>query len=310
MSCCGTTEPEPLTYVPLQASELMGLEASVSGALASGDLSAVNILGFGEISVALGYPGHAPTHVCKRMPPFRGPEFERYRELVLRYVDEVRAAGVHVVQTQVLGVDVGDRQVGYIVQPLLPSKTLGHNILAASEPDPDHPFLTAVAEVVGLTTDQLSIDSQVTNWSWDGRQLTLIDVGTPLLWDDSDAMEMDMTPFLAMIPAPLRAVVRRDLTKVSQRWRRPDGVGADIVANLYREGLDQWVDPMVTALERVVGPGETPAAAHGRALYEEDLKTWPRLMKLKRIERAWRTKVRRQPYDFFIQSTFDGEQPS
>ncbi|MCP3909587.1 MAG: hypothetical protein GY713_01415 [Actinomycetia bacterium] len=85
-------------------------------------------------------------------------------------------------------------------------------------------------------------------------------------------LQFDMDPFLVMIPAPLRAFVRRDMTKLVDRWRQPRRVALDLVANLYREGMDQWVEPALGALNRV--------------------------------ERAWQTTVRRRPHDFFIHTTF------
>lgn len=82
----------------------------------------------------------------------------------------------------------------------------------------------------------LSIDAQVTSFSWDGSGLTLVDVGTPFLWDENGKLRFDMKPFIRMLPAPTRRLAARELTKLVTRWNDPRRVGIDIVANLYREG--------------------------------------------------------------------------
>ena len=52
--------------------------------------------------MVLAAPLGAPTVACKRVPPFRDrATFERYREVVLRNIDELRAAGVRVLDTEV-----------------------------------------------------------------------------------------------------------------------------------------------------------------------------------------------------------------
>jgi hypothetical protein len=297
-----------MTSQPLTNDDLADLDAAVAAALAAQDPSLLNVLGFGELSVALGWPIDEPQFVCKRTPPFTPAQFDQYSELVIRYVDDVRAAGLAVVDTQVRRVDQGGRITGYLVQPLLPVASLGHKVLGASEPDPDHPFLAALGEALAVVSSQLSIDAQITNFSWDGTELTLLDVGTPFLWDSADVLEFDMDPFLVMIPAVFRSLVKRDMSKVVDRWRERRRVAIDVVANLYRERLDGWVDPMIVALNRTIEPEEPIAAAEARGFYEEDLRTWPRLKKLQRLERTWQTRVRRRPYEFFIHSTFGDDQ--
>lgn len=289
----------------MNESDLKELDDLVVSALQRRDNSQLSILGFGEVSVALGFPADAPRLVCKRTPPMPRQHFDDYQSLVDRYVAELRSAGLTVIDTTVQAVERDGAVAGYLVQPLLPAATLGHNVLAAAEPDPDHEFLVALGQTLEVVSDRLSIDAQVTNWSWDGSTLTLIDVGTPFMWDQSGALQLDLKPYTPMISAPLRGVVMKDLTKMIDRWRAPRGVAVDVVANLYREGLDVWVEPMITALNRRLGDGVTPVVAdEARAIYDEDLKTWPRLNKLKKLERAWQTGVRRRPYDFFIQTTY------
>lgn len=286
--------------------DLAQLEARVRAALDSGDYSSLRIIGFGEISVGFGWPDSEPAWICKRSPAFTAAEFASYRDLVTSYVAELRVTGIDVVETDVLGVRRAKDTIGYLVQPLLPQETLGREVLRRSEPDAEHPFILAVAETVGYASAQLSIDAQITNFSWDGTTATLLDVGTPFMWQPNGELRLDLVPFTKTIPAPLRSMLRSEIVDVVERWKQSRGVGADIVANLLREGLDDWVEPMIDALTAVI-PGDRITRAEAQALLDEDLKTFPRIAKLKKVQRAFRTRVQRKPYDFFVNSTYDGD---
>lgn len=296
--------PPPDQNAAPELSDLVELEAVVSEALASRDDSALSILGYGEVSVALGWPIGDPRFVCKRTPPFPALLYAEYAALVTEYIAEVEERGLAVVSTKVIPLERGGDVVAYLVQPKLDSDTLGENVLKAANPDPDHPFLTALVNSLDVVTATVSIDAQVTNFSWDGSGLTLIDVGTPFMWNGDGTLRLNMKSFMGMFPAPARALAARELTKLVERWNDPRTVGLDIVANLYREGLNDWVDPMVIALNRRSDLGEPITAAEAHKLYEEDLKLWPILKKLQRAERWWQTSIRKRPYGWFIYSTF------
>lgn len=298
--------PLPSMAVAPSIDDLARLELQVRDALASHDYSALSIVGFGEISVGLGWPTGEPSWVCKRTPPFTTVAYEAYRELVTSYVAELRAAGVAVVDTDVVGVRRADDTIGYLVQPLLPKDTLGREVLARSAPDANHRYVRAIVETMHCVSNRISIDAQVTNFAWDGHQATLLDVGTPFMWNADGSMRLDLEPFAAMLPAPARRMMRSELTDVVERWKSPRAVGTDIVANLLREGLGEWVDPMIEALSTAI-PGEPISRADAQASLAEDLKTFPKIVKLKKVQRAFRTRVQRKPYDFFINSTYDGD---
>lgn len=285
--------------------DLIDLEGLVVEALDSRDDSKLNILGYGEISVALGWPVENPQFVCKRTPPASEDVLDAYRSLVTEYVQCVRDAGLAVVDTTVVTLHRGDAAIAYLVQPLLNSETLGDNVLRAATPSPDHPFLRALAQSLDIVSPTLSLDAQVTNFSWDGSKLTLIDVGTPFMWDQTGKLRLEIASFTKMLPAPTRPLAVRELTKLVSRWNEPRRVGIDIVANLYREGLSEWVDPMTIALNRWLVDGEPITADEARAFFEEDKKIWPLLKRLQAVERWWQTTMRRQPYDYFIYSSFE-----
>ncbi len=285
--------------------ELAELEVHVTAALRRGNDGMLNVLGYGEVSVALGWPIEHPHSVCKRTPPFSRQEFAAYHDLVTEYIERLEASGLHVAETKIMTIETGDQVIAYLVQPMLAASTLGHNVLAASEPDADHPLLAAVAEVLDVVTPEISVDAQFTNFAWDGSTLTLVDVGTPFLWDGQGTFRFDIRPSAHMLPAPVRALAVRELTKLVSRWNDPRRVALDIVANLYREGLDNWIDPTVVALNRRLDVDTPISAGEAREMFEEDLKIWPFLKKLQAVERWWRNTVRRGTYQWFIKSTFE-----
>ncbi len=261
------------------------------------------MIGFGEVSVALGYPMDQPTAICKRTPPMTAAQFEAYRQLVDDYVERLTACGLSVVPTSLMAVGDGERRIGYLIQPILPAESIGSAILEQADPDPDHAFLTALAGTLEVVSPEISIDAQISNWSWDGDRLTLIDVGTPFMWDEHGSLRWDMGPISLMGSLPIRAIVVKDMTRVVGRWREPRQVATDVVGNLYREGLDRWVDPTVEAIDLVLAGTKRRAAEDAHAMYLKDAKTFPRLKKMQQVERLWQTRVRRRPYDFFVQET-------
>jgi 4-amino-4-deoxychorismate lyase len=77
-----------------------------------------------------------------------------------------------VVDATVMATEHARGVVGYVVQPLLEPSSLGHLVLAAAEPDADHPFLKAPAESLAVVSPTFSIDAQVTNFSTRGDSAT------------------------------------------------------------------------------------------------------------------------------------------
>jgi hypothetical protein len=281
--------------------DLREVEREVGVVLAARDPSALPLLGHGEISLVLGWPPDDPTVACKRLPPFRDREaFDAYARVVRRYVDELRDGGVHVVDTEVhhLARDDG-RVVGFHVQPVLPAELLGSEILRHGDAAVAHSFLAAVADtVVRVTHDRLGVDAQVTNWVWIGGEPWQLDLTTPFLLDEQRRPAFDLAPFLAMLPATVRPLVRREMVSLMRRWTTPRGSLLDMTANLLKERLDPWVDAALGEVNARVTP---PVTRHEAAkIHESDKRLWPLLFKLERANRWWQEAVRRRPFDFLL----------
>lgn len=283
--------------------ELAQLEADVSAALDRGDDSGLPILGYGVTAVVLGVPAEQPRVVCKRLPPFPDiAAFERHRDLVLSYVDQMRHAGVGVLDTEVRSVPSlgeGGKIVGYVVQPALDKATLGPAILRGADPAEGHPLVATVVDcVAGMTTDRRGIDAQITNWAWVDGTHRYIDVTTPFLLDEQGEILIDLDVFLEAAPAVAKPIYRRELPPTIKRYCNPRVSLLDLCGLLYKDDLDDWVPVVIAEANRVADPPITIEDA--RKYYDGEAKTWSMMNRVQRVDRWWQRHVRRRRYDFFV----------
>jgi len=280
--------------------ELVELEALVQEALRSGDRSALDLRGFGVTSVVLAAPVGSPRVAGKRVPPFVDHEaFAAYRRVVLDNVAALTAAGLHVVDTDVRLVELGGHLAGYVVQPLLPVDALAEAVLKASAPSPEHPLVVAVVDhVMTATSDCLGVDAQVGNWAVVDGVVAYIDVTTPFSVDDQGDIEVDLDVFLRSGPPIMRPIYLRELPTSMKRWLDPRHALLDLVGNLYKLDLDDWVQPIIAATAGRVEPPITVEEA--RDYYSGEVKTWTMLNRVLRAYDWWRRKVRRHAPTMFV----------
>jgi hypothetical protein len=189
--------------------------------------------------------------------------------------------------------------VGFHVQPVLPSESLGSEILRRSDAAAGHPLVSAVADtVVRVTHDRLGVDAQVSNWAWIDGEPWQLDLTTPFLLDEQRRPEFDLAPFMAMLPAAVRPIVRREMVSLIRRWTTPRGSLLDMAANLLKERLHAWVDPVLDEVNARVTPAVSRAEA--AKVYESDKRLWPLLFRLEHANRWWQRHVRRRPFEFLL----------
>jgi hypothetical protein len=288
--------------------DLRALESDVQHAIATHDTSRLRLVGHGEISVVLGWPSDDPVVVCKRLPPFTDlAAFMDYRDVVLRYVEQLRSRGLSVVETELHHLERDDRHViGFHVQPLLPGDALATAVLRRSSPACGHPLLAAVVGAVDrCVTDRVGVDAQLSNWVWLDDTPWQLDLTTPFLLDERRQPILDMSPFLAALPAIARPLVAREMRKLIRRWTTARGALLDLAANLLKEDLSPWLDAALDAINAHVRPPVTRGEAH--EIHARDHRLWPFLLRLEALERRWRQRVRRQPYEFLLpeHTTYD-----
>jgi hypothetical protein len=285
----------------LSEGDLRQLDELVEAALAAGDESALPILGYGEISLVLAWPREAHRFACKRLPPFRDHErFETYRETLADYVEALRAAGLRVVETEMRAVDHRDGMVaGYVVQPLLPSEQLAPAVVRRSDPEAGHPLVKALAAAVERTVSpSLGLDAQLSNWTWSGGELTYLDVSTPLIWCEGRS-RLDLDLLADAYPAILRWPLRHFVAPgILETYRERRKVYLDFAGNLLKEGLDPWLPRFLEAINRHIS--KPLSEEEVRRYYRSDKRLWAALLVTRRLDRAWRRRVRRRPYPFLL----------
>lgn len=276
--------------------DLAMVEAAVADAIARKQPGHLRILGHGEISIVVGWPADVPTHALKRVPPFRDRAgAEQYIDVVHQNLQLLRDAGVPVWPTTLHITERADGSaVVYHRQPVADAAQVGHHVLRAATPSADHPLLAAIvrhaAAVVG---PGVGFDVQAANWVWDGAEAHQIDFTSPFLLDASGKdLRFDTSGFLKEYPAPLRPVLKKELLKVIVRYTTAEGAIGDMVANLQKEELHEWVEPAIEVARREVGVVIDKAAT--TKMFHEDKKLMPLTLKLKKGQRWWVTHTGRR----------------
>ncbi len=281
---------------------LRGLDDDVEAALGAGEESALPILGYGEISLVLGWPPEDPRFACKRLPVFpTRPRFDAYGRILDAYLDALRGAGIRTVETELRPVIREDGTVaGYVVQPALPADQLAPAILGREDPDPGHPLVAAVvAATAAAVSPKVGLDAQLANWTWDDSVLAYLDVSTPLLWSDEGRPLLDLGLLSRAIPWALRGALRRLVVPgIVETYRDLRKVYLDLCGNLIKERLDRWLPAFLEQVARHLDPPLTAAEVH--RYYRSDARLWGMLLSIRRLDRAWQRRVRRRPYPFLL----------
>ncbi|MGA9633835.1 MAG: DUF6206 family protein [Solirubrobacterales bacterium] len=286
----------------LSDDELRRLEDLVEAALSSGDERGLPVLGYGEISLVLSWPPGGRRFACKRLPPFRSRErLDAYRGTLDDYLKALGAAGVRVVETEMRAVELHDGSVaGYVVQPMLPADQLATTTLRPADPAAGHPLIEAVASAAAAAVGpHLGLDAQLANWTWDGDELTYFDVSTPLIWSPEGDSQLDLDLLADAYPAILRWPLRRFVAPgILDTYRDLRKVYLDLAGNLLKERLEGWLPAF---LDRFNAHLDEPLTEDEvRRHYHSDARLWAALLRIRRLDRAWRRRVRRRPYPFLL----------
>lgn len=283
------------------ATELAELEARVQSALETGDDSALEILGYGEISLVLGWPAEAPVVACKRLPVFADAgRAASYGALVQEYVDRLRQLGVDVVPTEWHTVpSAGGGVAAYVVQPVLPADSLAARLLAA-DPGRTAEVMGAVLDVVAAAVSPgVGLDAQISNWAWVDGALRYYDVTTPMLNDAAGRTRMDLALLTSPLPAVTRPAVRRFLAPgIVADYHDRRKVVVDLVGNLLKERLEPILPAAIAAANEHVTPPLSREEIDG--WYRGNARTWELMLRLRRADRWWQRRVRRRAYAYLL----------
>lgn len=293
--------------VILAPPDLDAVEAAIRSAVDRRRPDELHLIGNGEFSIAVRWHRGGEDWVVKRVPPFRsGAAADGYMTLTREYLVALRARGVRCVATDLQALARPDgRTVVYHVQPLLDVENLADRVLARAEPDPEHPLAVAVVDTVvaalhGGHESGVALDAQFANWYRHDGEPWQLDFSTPLLLDQAGRIRFDPWGFLQEYPLPLRPIVYRELTRLAPRYLDTGYVLTDLLVGLLRQDLGPWCEAVVRIARDRHGIEVSPAVA--AVNYREEAQLFPRLLRLKRLQRAWIQRTGRR-YDSLLPAT-------
>ena len=286
----------------ITAADLRRLEATMTRAFATGDVSGLEVLGYGEITTVVVCESGGRRHACKRLPPFATAEdADRYAALFAEYLDTLSQRGVRLVPSSLHRLDRDDGTVVvYCVQPVLPADQLAVRVLERSdETQALALFETILDRIVTAVSPRVGLDGQLSNWMVADDDVLFLDVTTPMLKDAAGRDRLDTELFLAAVPPPVRPLFRRFVVpQVIDKYHDPRGVVLDLVANLIKEGQERHIGPFLQAANRRLTP--PLAEVEVRRYYAGDARVWTAWQALRRVDRFVRTRLLGRPYPFLL----------
>lgn len=275
---------------------------------------ALRVLGYGEISTAVAFTTAAGEAIAlKRLPPFvlaheraeAARRVDAYRSLFDEYLAVLAARDVGLVPSTLREIEGSAGEIlVFCVQPVLPAESLGPAVVKrlseAGDDDALARHLRGFFETFRRVADpRVGLDGQLSNWAFGDDGWRYFDVTTPLLRDTSGRDRLDAELFLAMLPRPLRPLVRRFLLRsITQTYFEARSVAIDFLGNLIKERLERALAVGLEVAERLFEPVITESEV--RSSYHADARLWELLLKLRRADRFWHRRVRRRVYPFLL----------
>lgn len=281
------------------------LDAAVDGAIREGQPRGLRVLGYGEITLVLGWPSDDPVVAVKRLPPF--PDTRRldaYADLLQRYVEILKERGVAVVETEICSHSgVGHAVRAYLVQPFVPRERHLNVLLRTAAGEYATNLLLQVVDNVCRCVDrEVGFDAQAANWFVEAGRLGCFDVSTPMLRGPDGREQLDIALFLAIYPWIARPALARIAPGVMAQYHDPRTVLLDFASNLHKEGLDKHVPALLRLANAKLA--DPLSEADVRRYFRQDKMLWALMQRLRLADRAWQRHVRRRPYPFLLPARY------
>ncbi|MFH9074610.1 DUF6206 family protein [Streptomyces alboflavus] len=286
---------------------LAHLEEQVQDALRRADDSALDVLGYGEITLVLRLRADEGSFACKRLPVFPDRDrFERYRHSLDAYLRRLADRGLTVAPTEVWHTaGPSGRITAYCVQRELPPERLCSRLLHTEDETWAKTFFARFLDrVCAAVHPTLGLDAQASNWVDVDGELTYLDVTTPLMRDDHGRELLDVRLFFTSLPWILRDAVRVSVAKsIFDKFYATRGVLLDFLGNLHKERLEALVPAFLEQANARLA--EPITAADVASYYRDDARMWELIQRLRAADRLWHRKIRRRPYPFLLPPPVD-----
>jgi hypothetical protein len=292
----------------VSALELERFEERLDEALATRSTDALDVIGYGEVSVAIRLSIDGKDYACKRLVPFdTKPDAERASALIHLYVERLEACGLDVVPTHTLILERPAGFVLYCVQPLLPEGTVGPDFIRRLSVEEARPYVERVFALIRASVSPtLAPDGQLSNWSFEGDQIRYLDVGTPFMRDAEGRDLFDFRQQTRALPQPIRAVVNRFMVKgILDNYHSRRGQALDFLGNLIKESLAQLMPPLIPTANRVFDLSPPISEREVRHHYRGDARSYAFIQSARRADRWFQETVLRRTYPFLLPPKID-----
>jgi uncharacterized protein DUF6206 len=287
--------------------DLEAAHSAIESAIDAASVQGLNVVGFGEVSLAVAWPAIEPRHVVKRLPSFSSrSRFEAYAALLEENLSALAERGVPHVPTALRAIGAGPGTVhGYLIQPYLPSASLASELVRhGSEDEARQTLRQVMTYVLNAAGPTLGIDAQLPNWAEFDGALAILDVSTPFMRTRDGRERLDLGLFGSPYPAALWPPLERwVLPGVLDTYYDPRSVIRDVGGNMLRQRLDArlgwWLEEANSRLEQPISEREV------RDYFRSDARTWALLQRLRRLDGWWQRRVRQRPYPFLLPPRYD-----
>jgi hypothetical protein len=287
------------------AEEIRDFEHRLANAVRIGNAADLDVIGYGEVTIAVKLATPHGHLACKRLVPFSSREAaERTADLIASYIAQLTDAGIDVVETETPIVPCPEGHAVYCVQPLLRPGTLGPDFLRGKTGEEAAPYVRRIFEqIADAVTPRLAPDGQLSNWAIEGDRLRYIDVGTPFLRDEHGEELFDFTEQTRALPAPVRLVVNRFLLRsILDNYHSIRGQALDFLGNLIKEGLADILPPLIPLANDVFALSPEISEQDVRAHYKSDAQTYAFIQAAHR----WvHRRLLRKPYPYLLPPRID-----
>lgn len=290
------------------ASEIEAFEQRLEAAVRTGESGDLDVIGYGEVTIAVKLVTPHGEFACKRLVPFSSREAaEGTARLIASYVEQLGACGIDVVETETPILERPDGHVLYCVQPLLAPGTLGPDFLKGKTADEAAPHIRRIFEHIRASVNpSLAPDGQLSNWAFEGDRLRYLDVGTPFLRDEKGNDLFDFTEQTRALPGPVRVIVNRFLLRgILDNYHSTRGQALDFLGNLIKEGLGDIFPPLIPIANEVFELTPEITEKEVDAHYKSDAQTYEFVQAARRADRWICRNVLRKPYPYLLPPRID-----
>ena len=287
----------------VSSSEIEAFEDRLGAAVRSGSPDELDVIGYGEVTIAVKLSTESGDFVCKRLAPLSSEESAaRIAEVIARYVGALEQCGIDVVETETPYLEGRDCWVLYCVQPMLPPGLLGPDFLRNLSADEAVPHVRRIFEKIRASvTPLVAPDGQLSNWAFDGDRLRYLDVGTPFLRDEDGEELFDFTEVVRALPAPMRVIVHRFLLRgILDNYHSLRGQALDFLGNLIKESLEGLFPALVPVANEMFELAPKITEDEVRSHYKSDAQTYALIQAARRADRWVHRHVLRKPYLYLL----------